>query len=260
MDSVRLPVAGLDVILRSPTGAEDVLLLEAASLDTRLALTLLARIAYGADGAPLGAESLSVTDLDVLLLRLRQRLVGDAVRTAVTCPIETCGARFDMAFLISDYLEHHRPRAPKGVELLGEPGWFRLSRTGVAFRIPSAADQLEIAGEPDPERALVRRCIRATDLTARLRRPIEAAMEALAPSLSGELEGRCAECGTTVQVPFDPLRYTLRDWRALASFVYDDVHRIARSFHWSEAEILALPTHRRARYAELARRDRSSLQ
>jgi hypothetical protein len=260
MDAVRLPVAGIGVLLRSPTGAEDVLLLEATTLDTRLALALLARVARRADDSPLDGGALSLTDVDVLLLRLRQRVVGDSLRAAARCPSSACGTPFDVAFRISDYLDHHRPRVPRGVEPHGEPGWFRLSRSGVVFRIPTAADQIAIAFEADPESALVRRCIRAADLTGRSRRPVEAAMEALAPSLLTDLQGRCPECGATVETPFDPLRYTLRELRDLAAFVHEDVHRIARSYHWSETEILALPAERRARYAELARMEGSALQ
>ena len=81
---------------------------------------------------------------------------------------------------------------------------------------------------------------------------VEAAMEALAPSLLSELEGRCPECGASVACDFDPLQYTLRELRDQAAFVYQDVLAIAGHTHWSEAEILALPAVRRARYAELA--------
>jgi len=51
---------------------------------------------------------------------------------------------------------------------------------------------------------------------------------------------------------FDPMHFTLRELRAGAAFVYEDVCAIARVTHWSEAEILALPAVRRARYADLA--------
>jgi hypothetical protein len=81
-------------------------------------------------------------------------------------------------------------------------------------------------------------------------------MEAMAPSLFSELEGTCPVCGAVVTCNFDPLQYTLRELRDQAAFVYEDVCTIAHHTHWSEAEILALPTARRARYAELAQHAR----
>jgi hypothetical protein len=77
-------------------------------------------------------------------------------------------------------------------------------------------------------------------------------MEAMAPSLCAELHGVCPECGAAVETTFDPLQYTLRELRDQAAFVYEEVCSIAHHYHWSEAEILALPAVRRARYAELA--------
>ena len=77
-------------------------------------------------------------------------------------------------------------------------------------------------------------------------------MEALAPALSGELRGACAECGAELAVGFDPLQFTLRELRRHAETLYEDVAWIAHHYHWSEAEILALPAERRTRYAELA--------
>jgi hypothetical protein len=81
---------------------------------------------------------------------------------------------------------------------------------------------------------------------------VETAMETMAPSLCTDLAGTCPECGAGVEAIFDPLHFTLRELRDQASFVYEDVCSIAHHYHWSEADILALPSARRTRYAELA--------
>ena len=86
MSVVRLPVAGLDVGVRLPTGAEDLLLLEAGATDFAVALALLARVVHRVDGLPIDWSALSITDVDVLLLRLRQRVLGDVVKAEVRCP------------------------------------------------------------------------------------------------------------------------------------------------------------------------------
>jgi hypothetical protein len=245
----------MDMLLRPLAGAEDLLLLEAGAPDPGIALALLARVAWRADGAPIDWTALVPTDVDVLLLRLRQMALGDFLRAAVVCPVPSCAAPVDVAFSIDDYVDHHRSRMPRGIVPGGEEGWYRLSGMDVEFRLPRTADQLAIVFEPRPADALCRRCIRGAEITAGIRRRVEAAMEALAPSLCSPLHGRCPECGATVEVSFDPLQYALKELRDQASFIYEEVYWIAQKYHWSEAEILALPAARRARYAELAQRE-----
>jgi outer membrane murein-binding lipoprotein Lpp len=67
------------------------------------------------------------------------------------------------------------------------------------------------------------------------------------------LSGTCPACGGTVEVWFDALAFALRELRAQASELFDDVDAIARSYHWTEEAILALPRARRAAYASCAR-------
>jgi hypothetical protein len=255
---VRLPVAGIDVLVQLPTGAEDILLFEAGPPDFALALALLSRVVHRVDGEPIDWRTLAVTDVDVLLLRLRQRVLGDAVIADVLCPAPGCNARVDITFTIGGYVDHHRPRTAIQVRPADEQGWFRLHDGDVEFRVPRATDQVAIALEPRPEHALLIRCVRTTKLSAPARRRVEAAMEAMAPSLLSELQGTCPECGHAVTCNFDPLQYTLRELRDQAAFVYEEVCAIARYTHWSEAEILALPTARRVRYAELAQQERAT--
>jgi hypothetical protein len=253
MTLVRLPVAGVDVGVRAPAGADDLFLLEAGPLDLRVALAFLARLADAEDFDP---AALPIGDLDVILLRLRQRLLGDAVNAHEVCAAPGCGARVDIAFSIGAYLAHHVPEVPADVIPAGERGWYRFSDLDVELRIPRAADQLAIEDAEDPEAALLARCVRPSAATTdeRVRDRVEAAMEAMAPSLCSELAGTCPSCGASVATLFDPVHYMLRELAARATYIYDDVCAIAHHFHWSEAEILALPAPRRARYADLAAR------
>jgi len=55
-----------------------------------LAQTLAARLARTADGQPLDADALCVTDLQALLLRLRQVVAGDMIQAEVTCASGQC--------------------------------------------------------------------------------------------------------------------------------------------------------------------------
>jgi hypothetical protein len=262
---IPLPVSGHTALLRQPTGVEDMLLAETARSDTGLALDLFTHLVCAEDGEPLDAAALSVTDLDAFVLGLRRVLLGDRIVADITCPAERCRARIDLSFAIGQYLAHHRPRSVplrlggwSVTAIADEPGWFHLTRQGAAasalsFRLPNGADQLAVEGRADAADALARRCLRPIGLPRRLRHSAEAAMEALAPSLAGELAGVCPECGAAVDAHFDPRRFCLQEMRDRARFVYGDIDVLAQRYHWTERAILSLPSPRRASYAELAR-------
>src|SRR5690242_16427360 len=110
MSPVRLPVCGREVLLRPPDGADDLLLLEAPACDVALALALVGCLARPADGGPPAWAELCVTDLDALMLRLRQRVFGDLLRADAACPAAGCGRRMDVSFRVGEYLAHHAPR------------------------------------------------------------------------------------------------------------------------------------------------------
>jgi len=298
MESVRLrlPVSGETVLLQPPTGAEDLRLMEAWDSDTEVALALATRLTrrlgQGADVAPLKLDwrEMPITDLDALILRFRQRVIGDRVRSDVICGQPNCGRRIEISFTISEYLKQHQPRKPSlggawQLDVAEEPGWYRLSeRTcknrksvvsantatcaneheGIAhakqeihFRLPIVSDQLAMVTLRNGEaaREFARRCLRPAEAPVRLRRRAETVMEAMSPALSSELTGTCPECGSHVAAYFDARRFCIRELRERAFFIYQDIDVLARRYHWSEKDILALPHTRRATYAEFARQE-----
>ena len=123
----------------------------------------------------------------------------------------------------------------------------------VLFRIPVVADQLAALDSADAETEIAHRCIRPDAISVATRRRVEAAMEAMAPSLADEIAGVCSECGAELPLFFDPQQFCLRELRERAAFIYQDVDLLARRYHWSEREILAMSYARRATYVELAR-------
>ena len=125
----------------------------------------------------------------------------------------------------------------------------------VSFRLPTVADQLAVTDKRQATEELARRCLRPESVSPRLRGLAEEAMEAIAPSLSGDLQGTCPQCGAEVVVYFDAREFCLRELRERAAFIYEDIDLLARRYHWSEREILTLPHVRRTNYAELAREE-----
>lgn len=251
----RLPVSGVEVELRPPTGADDLLLAEAGDLGLALAIELASRVAGGPDGEPIDWARVPVPDLDALFLLLRQRQFGDRVRAEAVCPADGCGERIDVAFRIGDYLEHSRPVRPRGVRQADEAGWYTIAGTGVEFRLPQPADLLALRREAGTSGLLAERCLRPADADTRARRRALLAMAAMAPDLCQDLEAVCAECQAAIKVHFDPQTYVLRELQGAALQIHEQIHVLAFAYHWSEPAILALPRERRERYVEMARED-----
>ena len=254
-----LPVSGMTVTLRHPTGLDDLLLIESGADDNTAALMLAQQLVRREDGGVIAWADQTATDLDALLLRLRQVFVGDRIAGDLHCRAEGCGSRVTIAFSIEAWLAHHRPKSPeprdRGWRVLActdEPGWFRFQSDApeglLRFRPPTIADQIHATRQRDPEAALARRCIR----DAGSRRRVEAALQAIAPAMAGQLQGQCPDCGAMVAAHFDPRRFCLRELRDRARFIYEDIDVLARRYHWAEHCILTMPNARRTNYVEHA--------
>ena len=273
----RLPVSRMEVALRPLTGREELLLLETPCAGTHyapadaaaLVPALLARLARPVEDAMDSMtetaanratrwSALPVTDLDALLLHLRQACLGDRIRAETFCPSAGCSARMDVTFRIHDYLAHNALQGARGVVMDEAAGWYRFTDAPIRFRIPTGDDLLEAVRQPDPERALILRCACPSPLPARARRRVENALACLSPSLAGTLQGVCPECGANVAIAFEPRQFVLRELREQSAFLYQDIHLLAAEYHWSEAAILALPRVRRIAYTELIRQSRGA--
>jgi hypothetical protein len=135
----RLPVSGIEVVLRQPAGADDILLAEADRADPRVAQALVGALARQADGGAVDWAGMTLTDLDATLLAIRRMVLGNRVESSARCATRDaadpagatagsagCGARIDLGFRITDYLAQHRPHLPRGVTRCEDPAWFRI--------------------------------------------------------------------------------------------------------------------------------------
>jgi hypothetical protein len=254
---VHLPVDGRAVRLRPLDGAAELLAAEARDDPARAALRLLSLVAEPVDGsagdAPETWAELSVTDFEALLLALRRELFGAWVRSDFTCPAPACGERVEMEFSLTDYLAAVRPRRPRGVVAdAARPGWWRTG--DIAFRLPSAEDQIAAQASPDGAALLAGRCLDPPAAPASLRARAERAMAAMAPEVSGPIGGQCPGCGAPLSALFHAPSFVMGELRRAVGLLTEEVDLIACAYHWSEAAILALPRARRQAYAERIRR------
>jgi hypothetical protein len=254
---IMLPVSGVVLSVREPTGEDELFLVETALAPLSALLELARRVASTAAGGPLDWTSLPATDIDAAALVIRRSWLGDAIRTDTLCPAPGCRERIDVSFGIGDYIEHHRPRRPRGITTGPEEGWFALAGATVRFSIPTVADLLEATSAGRPAQTLSARCIDAAEISPALARRLDRALAGLAPRLDDLLGGSCPACGHQVTMRFDPLAYTLAELRNAFSGIHLETHALAAAYGWPEQEILALPRSRRRRYASIIADERA---
>ncbi|HVU76783.1 MAG TPA: hypothetical protein VHC67_04320 [Gaiellaceae bacterium] len=233
-----LPASGRRVAVGEPSGDDELLALEGAGSPVETMLALAARLVSGVDDW----RVLPAADLAAAALLVRRAWIGRTIRTDAFCPAPGCGERIEIAFSVEEYVDHHRPRAYRGVGE-PEPGVYELA--GARFRLPTVGDLLD---------GTLHECI-AEGAPPAVARRIERALQALAPSLAGELAGVCPECGATVDLWFEPVDYVLAELRDASAALFQQVHELASAYHWTEHAILALDRRRRTRYVELVREE-----
>ncbi len=243
-----------EAALRSLSGLEEEAAGDASAWPSAAArVTGLLAIAVTRIGglAPITAEhvrGLTLLDRDVLLMALRQRLFGDRVRSTVNCP--ACGMKVDLDFRLSDL-----PIPDRTHDL---PCYtFDAGGMNVTYRLPNGGDQEAAAlwVEADParaERIILERCVEHLDrLTEDQVAALSEEMAARDPQLVDEFDSHCPECGADFQVRFDIQDFVLQELSQASEQLYRHIHTLAWYYHWSEAEILAMPLARRRRYLDL---------
>lgn len=235
----RLPVSSVVVDARRPSGVEEMMLFEAQRCDRLLAVELVRCLTSVREPA-----DLVVHDFEALLLYLHSLVFGDTINADAQC---RCRERVDVSFRSGKFLAARAPRKLRGLSAGEEPGWFTLAGNAATFRLPTVADQIAVAAERDPGRALATRCVRPVPASARTER----AMAALAPPLSGMVSGNCPYCGEAIELFFDVPLFVLREMQVQSSLICNDVHLLAAHYHWPEDHILMLPPQRRQRYVEM---------
>jgi hypothetical protein len=249
-----------DAVLRPLCGYDEAFLAEEADalLPAARTTALLARCLQPAGGDErAGVEAvrtLTAGQREALLLRLRRATFGDTLTSVLTCPHDGCGERMDLVLRVSDLLvERVDDRAVHEAVI----GTIR-----VRFRLPTGADLEEVAplarGDPAAAgRRLLERCLESADGAPPAAIPdvvaerLPALMAELDPQAEMLLNVTCTRCERPFTALFDAAMFFFGEVNARRSALELDVHELALHYHWSEAEILGLPTAKRRRYLSL---------
>ncbi|MEM8796314.1 MAG: hypothetical protein AAGE61_12165 [Pseudomonadota bacterium] len=197
-----------------------------------------------AQGYP-AAEEVDILSLplgmrDRLVMRIRANHVAGPMLAEPGCT--SCGATFEITV------------EPQEVGLLGptepiDPGErdVAISAQTLSLRPVALSDLIAVEAIADPGAAAQafagRVCDADVDLT-----DLSEALEALDPAADIWLNTQCPECGAPHSFALDPVHFFAIELSQIAQRTLQDVVDIARVFHWSEADILALPEARRAFY------------
>jgi hypothetical protein len=197
--------------------------------------------------------ALSMGRRDALLLALRCRVFGEILQAYAECP--QCGGP----------LELHFPAASIQTGGGGVPEVLELSVDGIdlSLRFPTSVDlaAANAHGEMAAAKiALLERCVearkneepvKARDLPAAAIEQIEHRLAEADPGAEIWLDLRCPFCEHSWQSLFDIAAFFWTEISACARRLLHEVDALARTYGWSEAEILGLTPVRRRAYLEL---------
>jgi hypothetical protein len=198
-----------------------------------------------------GVESMTLSELDSELLRIRRMLFGDRFAALTVC--QECGERSQMDFSAAAMEASEDPQ-PHTVSCMHDD--IRLT-----IRAPTIGDLLAAVEAASPDAAgqmIVRRCIRSAErsgepldpevFSAQLIDDAAARLERLESSARFTLEIRCPACGHAEEHAFDIGAYLWSEVQTEVMRALREVVQLARGYGWSEAEILAMTPLRRRLY------------
>lgn len=265
-----LRVAGdrrFEAALRGLTGREESLIASCPARFTPAECTsaLIAAVtrlgSVPGDITPDMAADLVVGDRERLLLKLCGMTFGRTLDLVAICPVEGCGAMSEVPVDLGDIDPGPGAQADAPHEIhpsTAEGAWT------VRFRLPSGRDQERFARAPPPDatRALITGCIvevsdpsgaavPPVDLPAAFETALSEAFQRLDPAAESTTSIVCPACRTESTALLDGFSI-LHACLGGAAGLDIDVYRMAHAYHWSEADILALPRDRRRRYLAVA--------
>ncbi|NJN85848.1 MAG: phage baseplate protein [Leptolyngbyaceae cyanobacterium SL_7_1] len=199
---------------------------------------------------------LSIGQRDALLLRLRQRMFGEAMESFAVCP--SCGESLEFTLKATEL----RLVEPS----LAEPPAYEWSIADYTLTVtlPTSQDLAAVVDCSDlatAQATLTQRCIQQVSCAGVAIAPHslpDAVLQQLAQQMADSdpqaelgLDLTCPACQSDWQVVFDIATFFWTELSVQAKRLLREVHRLARSYGWREADILAMSAMRRQFYLDL---------
>lgn len=190
---------------------------------------------------------------DAHVLDLRRHTIGDRIEAYAECPSCRNGLEFEMscAVLLTS-------------AVTTDAAWTRVEHDGRSWELrgPNSRDLALAIAAADPDQArriILSRCVRGVPGDDERPAWTEANEVALAGRL-GELdplaevliELRCEACGAQWQALFDTVTFFWHELQAKSRRLLQEVDLLARTYGWTEGEVLRMSEQRRGLYVEMA--------
>ncbi|NEQ22341.1 MAG: phage baseplate protein [Microcoleus sp. SIO2G3] len=199
---------------------------------------------------------LSIGQRDALLLMLRAQTFGEGMESFATCP--NCGESLEFTLKVTDL----RLVEPS----LTPPPVYELAIADYRLRVtlPNSQDLAAVVGCADLATAqakLTQRCIREVqregvaiepdNLPDAILQQLSAQLAESDPQAELWLDLTCPACQHDWRVLFDIVAFFWMELGVQAKRLLREVHTLARSYGWREADILAMSARRRQFYLDL---------
>lgn len=191
---------------------------------------------------------------DAHVLALRRHTIGDRIEAYAECPACRSGLEFELSCATLLALA-----APAEAAV-----WTTVELGGRVYELrgPNSRDLALAAAAADPEearQAILSRCVRRKPDHGKTEASAQSDEAALAGRL-GELDPlaevlidlRCGLCGQPWHLLFDIVTFFWNELQARCRRVLQEVDLLARTYGWTEGEILRLSEPRRRLYVEMA--------
>jgi hypothetical protein len=248
--------------LRDPTGHDEARFAElgqdAAPAERASALIAALTLRIGGCERPSMDQILQLTagDRERILFATSARLLGPRLDLVTSCP--ACRNLIEIPVRFEDVIALRPAPMPDRIALEARDGrWIARCRP------PTGADlERAVRGGPNAPRMLIVDClielidpvgnrVAPAALPVECENHVAKALAELDPAAECRMDIECPSCANPINAflsGYIILQTALGDMRR----VYDDVFRMARAYHWSEAEILSLPLRRRRHYLAVA--------
>jgi hypothetical protein len=207
------------------------------------------------EAKPEDLAQLKIGERDARLLELRGNLFGSRIAGRADCP--ACGQSMEMNFAVSELQTGPASEVPETCAA-------KFGKYEINFRLPNSNDLATLGpGDdiPTEKGRLVQRCVLnanssgqpvgADQLPEDTVTALSERMSELDPQGDVQLALSCPQCSHRWHAPFDIASFVWSEIHAWAMRLLRDVHVLASTYGWNEADILGLSPWRRHVYLEL---------
>jgi hypothetical protein len=203
-------------------------------------------------------RNMTIGDRICVIFHLRQLTFGDLFQFDVECTL--CKKFMSIELSIATILDNFVSNQNLHYDLDEDEYLYKIkfSDCVAKIRLLNGLDQENISLNDINELELLKSCILNIDsigheklLDEEFTKIINLKLSELDPLSDFLLNLACPSCNTSFKIPFIVEDFFFKEIKSRKNNLEFEVHWLALHYHWSESEILSLPSPKRKRYVEL---------